>query len=198
MNLVDLYTQETVFPLQKILTWSYEQQTQREMAPIYTLGTYEPRSFSRSGRTTRTATLILFGLTRKEYKWLYEKMINHDEVEDLTLRSEHGTLYLQKGYINSFGPEDPSVMPDELSRYELTINCIDVAINAYPPVTGSEAVIQLGSDRPVRPRGIAIHHTADGGNDRSNSELFQRMFLGHFHSGYSNLDGVVDGGDRGL
>lgn len=197
MNLVELYLREPVFPLQKILTWTFEQYIERDMAPIYTYGRSEPVSFSRGPRRARREAQITFvGLTLKEYEMLYKMKEQRKEIIGLRLRCEQGTLYLNKGIIKSLGTEDPGVIPDEYSRFLLTVECIDIAINADPPVTGSEAVIQLGDRETFQARRIELpsfHHTTTPRDD-----MFRQFYLGHFNSEFSNLDGVADGGDRNL
>lgn len=145
MNLVDKYLEEIVFPFHKILNWHFEQRIERDMAPVYTMGSTDLRSFSLGNRTTREAHITLIGLTPKEWRLLSNKR----EVKDLTLTHKDSTLYIQRGVVKSFRSEEPSIIPDSSTRFELVIDCVEVAINAYPPVSGHEHVIELG-DRSRR------------------------------------------------
>mgnify|MGYP000913361005 FL=1 len=142
MNLVDLYLEQTVFPLHKILSWSFEQYMHREREPIYTMGNPMPRYFVEGSSYPRREARIVFGnLTAKEINKLNLMMYREEKLRDIRLTSDNATLYLREGYIKSFVPLNYS--PD---RYEAIINCETVAISADLPITGFEREIAISNE----------------------------------------------------
>ncbi|MED1125391.1 hypothetical protein [Bacillus atrophaeus] len=168
MNLVDKYLEEAVFPFHKILNWHFEQRIERERDSVYTFGNPNPLSFRLGSRTTRQAHITLVGITEKEYLYIQNRRV----LKNLTLRHEDATLYIQEGVVVSFGQEDLGIIPDSSTVFELVLDCVEVAINASPPVSGHEAVIQLGDKR------FANRYRLSG---RSVDE-FRREYLGIFTS----------------
>ncbi|MCY7865907.1 hypothetical protein P8918_13235 [Bacillus spizizenii] len=140
MNLVDKYLEEAVFPFHKILNWHFEQRIERERDSVYTFGNPNPLSFGLGSRTTRQAHITLVGITEKEYRYIQNRRV----IKNLTLRHEDATLYIREGAVVSFGQEDLGIIPDSSTVFELVLDCVEVAINASPPVSGSERIIRLG------------------------------------------------------
>ena len=157
MNLVDLYLELTVFPLHKILNWRYEQSVERDVLPVFSIGSPSPRSFSRSARRTRRIVYITFNhLNGREANMLRRKMQLHEPIVNLKLKAEHSILYINKGYITNIEVDEPGFSLYSYNEHEvyttITVECDDLAVQAEPPVTGFEQNVYISSRPPENPR----------------------------------------------
>ena len=157
MNLVDLYLELTVFPLHKILNWRYEQSVERDVLPVFSIGSPSPRSFSRSARRARRIVYITFNhLNGREANMLRRKIQLHEPIVNLKLKAEHSTFYINKGYITNIEVDEPGFSLYSYNEHEvyttITVECDNLAVQAEPPVTSFEQNVYISSRSPESPK----------------------------------------------
>lgn len=174
MNLVELYQQQTTFPFHKILNWNLDVTTRREMIPIYAFGSAYPDMHARGPRTvTKEISISFMGLSGKEVRFLQRRMDEGVPIEDLKLNCPQGTVYLLKGFIKSLKPMD-FMTGEHKGRFGIVIDCVDVAVNVDPPVSGFENNLSVGNRHMPLPQ--------------MRADLFRNEYMGIFQSTEDSME----------